>query len=210
MAGWPWPLTSWVAPLDRSSLRRCAGSEHPGRTAAHRGICREMGEAGGELRLGPGRRLRVQPSRPEKSTANRPKSVNSSMATAHSQAAAAERSGHECRTTTSHGGQGPRHAGRTPRPLSTDLPCPVRNGPWELPRLSGPQTPSPGCPPTPVSISGCCPCSLGAIAFPTFLSHVLHPWPSLTPLRLHHHHPPTCSDRQTAPNCFSLQICRVS
>lgn len=52
------------------------------------------------LRLGPGWRYKVHLFRLEKSTAKRPKSVKSSMATAHSQAAEAERSGQVWRTTT--------------------------------------------------------------------------------------------------------------
>lgn len=71
-------------------------------TSVHSRTCRVTGEAGGTLRLGPGWRDRAQPSRLEKSTAKRPKSVNSSMATAHSQAADAERRGQVWRTTTSH------------------------------------------------------------------------------------------------------------
>lgn len=66
-----------------------------------------MGAAGGRgLSLGLGWRHRVQLSRPEKSTVKRPKSVKSSMATVHSQAAEAERSGQVWRTTTLHQGQG--------------------------------------------------------------------------------------------------------
>lgn len=55
-----------------------------------------------KLRLGPGWRHKVQLFKLEKSTAKRPKSLKSSMATAHSQAAEAERSGQVWRTTTLH------------------------------------------------------------------------------------------------------------
>lgn len=162
MAGWPWPLTSWVALIagveldgrDRRAQRcqptscsqpchTCTPTRFQERHRWHnlessslmvhsrscilwfifgapgidlfclhqRGpglgqsvwagwVCREMGEAGGrELRLGPGWRHRVQLSRPEKSTAKRPKSMKSSMATAHSQTAEADRSGQVWRMT---------------------------------------------------------------------------------------------------------------
>lgn len=115
MVGWPWPLTSQVA------LIAALAPNHTNRTAIHRGTCREMGEAGGGLRLGPGWRHRVQPSRQEKSTANRPKSMNSSMAMAHSQAAEAERSGQWWRMTTLHQGQGPQQAGRVREPAGSLL-----------------------------------------------------------------------------------------
>ena len=76
-----------------------------------------MGEAGGGLGLpGTGWRHRVQLSRPEKSTAKRPKRVNSSMATTHSQAAEAERSDQVCRTTTVPQGQGHSATGRVRKP----------------------------------------------------------------------------------------------
>ena len=103
MAGWPWPLASWVAPTAGAEPdgrdRRC--EDAAGWMAVHSWTCREVGESGGGRRLPePGWRHRVQPSRREKSTARRPKRMNSSMAATHSQMAETERIDQECRTTT--------------------------------------------------------------------------------------------------------------
>lgn len=190
MAGWPWPLTSWMA------LTTAPGPDHTARTAVHRGICREMGEAGGGLRLGPGWRHRVQPSRQEKSTANRPKSVNSSVAMAHSHAAEAERSGQAWRMTTAPRGQGPHQAGRIREPswvtgarwpLAPHSARPGRNG------LRGSQTLA-GMPSSPSkAVSQMFPLHVppAHTAFPTSQNKVLTlPSASPTPSRPHHHHLP--------------------
>ena len=147
MAGWPWPLASWVAPTAGAEPdgrdRRC--EDAAGWTAVHSWTCREVGESGGGRRLPePGWRHRVQPSRREKSTARRPKRMNSSMAATHSQMAETERIDQECRTTT-----GARVKGARPQGGAGASGEPAPDMPY-LPGGSGPSHPTASPAPQPL------------------------------------------------------------
>ena len=147
MAGWPWPLASWVAPTAGAEPdgrdRRC--EDAAGWTAVHSWTCREVGESGGGRRLPePGWRHRVQLSRREKSTARRPKRMNSSMAATHSQMAETERIDQECRTTT-----GARVKGARPQGGAGASGEPAPDMPY-LPGGSGPSHPTASPAPQPL------------------------------------------------------------
>ena len=92
----------------------------------------EMGEAGARLRLGPDWRHRVHLCSSEKSTANRPKSAKSSMATAHSQTAAAERRRLVWRMTTGRQGQGHTTTGRIWEPTMCPMDGLVWGPSWDM------------------------------------------------------------------------------